>query len=815
MSSKVSSRRKIAAVASAAIIVAALVSIGLFAKARQREGLSRSLANKAMIALQSDPELALLLSVEAASKSPTSEARDALIQALSGPRLCAELRGDADGLNGASFSPDGKYVLTAGKRDTLQVWEAETGKLVSKMGLESPVLTAEFSPDSKYIMTSNMTANYESRIRVWEISSGHETKSYPSHATNGDDFFTPDGRFATVTNADFSLAVIDSQENQVVTTIPVAAAADNIRAFSPDGAILLVQYMLIDKHDGGGNIKGWEIATGKQIESFAGDLISSRLGSAPFDFAFSPDGRLIAINNKDDKLEVWELRTHKKIVESDSKAERAIFSAEGGLFAAVGTDLTTHVWDVSKWHALTTLYRGNDSVSSFSGDGNGIRGIQFSHDGGSIITAGVDHIARIWDVRTGWEIAELRGQQGALNVAMFSRDGRLALTTSDDNTARVWALNTTASPGELNGHSATIRAVSFSPAGGIALTSSDDSSVRIWDVNKRSTTTVLSGHVGPVNDAQFSSDGKLVVTAGADHTTRVWESQTGKQVAQIADGTSVLSHVVFSPDGRYILGIRSNDFSTRLWEVSSGRVIATSHNQSGIWTIKMARFTPDSKLVVMGDSENLACVYETNTGRMVKDLSIEGVSDAAFSPDNKFLVTAAGFKPAAVWKVGTWQQVLQLIGHSASIDFVAYSPNGQQILTSDLNAIAHIWDALTGVELIALQGKPGSGLEGQYKAEFSHNGDFVFMRNTDDELRILQASGSGLLLADIGDRTLKINRFSGSALSPDGKTVLVANGAKVLIYSCELCGSIDELIILGRARVKRSLTDNERRKFLN
>jgi WD40 repeat protein len=101
---------------------------------------------------------------------------------------------------------------------------------------------------------------------------------------------------------------------------------------------------------------------------------------------------------------------------------------------------------------------------------------------------------------------------------------------------------------------------------------------------------------------------------------------------------------------------------------------------------------------------------------------------------------------------------------------------------------------------------------GQREAEFSVNGDLVFTQNTDGTVRIWQATGSGLLLADIGGSTLQIDS---SALSPDGKVLLIANGNKVLIFPCELCGPIDELIRVGQARTTRQLSDEERRKYLN
>jgi WD40 repeat protein len=65
------------------------------------------------------------------------------------------LRGHFGPVFGASFSPDGQLVVTAGPI-TAGLWEAGSGKLISYLrGHDLPLTSASFSPDGKRILTSS------------------------------------------------------------------------------------------------------------------------------------------------------------------------------------------------------------------------------------------------------------------------------------------------------------------------------------------------------------------------------------------------------------------------------------------------------------------------------------------------------------------------------------------------------------------------------------------------------------------------------------------------------------------------------------
>src|SRR5262249_15341498 len=135
-----------------------------------------------------------------------------------------------------------------------------------------------------------------------------------------------------------------------------------------------------------------------------------------------------------------------------------------------------------------------------------VRSAQFHPSGKTLITAGVDGVARFWDVDG--------------NVVAEHRDPDMPISAAYD------------------------------ASGSRGLSSVSHGAAKIWDATTGATDAELVGHKGLVITAAWSPDGRMAITVGADGTERIWDAATGDNVAVYVSQAAVAS---FSPDGRHVV----------------------------------------------------------------------------------------------------------------------------------------------------------------------------------------------------------------------------------------------------------------------
>jgi WD40 repeat protein len=445
-----------------------------------------------------------------------------------------------------SFSPDGRTVVTASVDKTARLWDAASGKELQRLTHEDEVSLALFSPDGRTVMTTCRKI-----ARVWDAATGTELQRLVHDAPLQYASFSPDGRTVVTASVDKTARLWDAasgKEQRRLThedRLEVGRLVEvNAASISPDGHTVLTA-----GKDGTAAL--WEAASGKRLQWLRHEFLFSEVYAA----AFSPDGRTVVTASMDRTARLWDVTKgiQLQLLDHGDQVHAASFSPDSHTVVTTGYG-TARLWDTSSGKERQTLRHG----------GNWLQAASFSPDGHRVVTASQDKTARIWDAASGKELQRLT-HEGAVFAASFSPDGCTVVTASQDKTARIWDA---ASGKELQRltHEDRVGAASFSPDGRAVLTASNDLTARLWDVHSGKELQRLT-HDGMVDAASFSPDGRTVVTASLDRTARLWDAASGKELQRLTHEGPVYS-ASFGRDGRTVV-TASADGTARLWDVAA------------------------------------------------------------------------------------------------------------------------------------------------------------------------------------------------------------------------------------------------------
>jgi len=195
-------------------------------------------------------------------------------------------------VNGVSFHPDGKILVSGGYDRHIRIWNLDGTQLqVIPDAHEEQIYRISFSPDGKTIAT----ASWDRTVKLWSIEgellqtfSGHSNWLYGLS-------FSPDGKMIATGSLDRTVKLWNTESGLLATLVGHNEGIYDL-SFSPDSKI--IASASLDK-----TVKLWRSRDGSLLKTISGH------NEGVYGVSFSADGQIIASASGDGSIKLWSAET--------------------------------------------------------------------------------------------------------------------------------------------------------------------------------------------------------------------------------------------------------------------------------------------------------------------------------------------------------------------------------------------------------------------------------------------------------------------------------------------------------------------------
>lgn len=425
---------------------------------------------------------------------------------------------------------------------------------------------------------------------------------------------------------------------------------------------------------------------------------------------FNPSGNMIASASDDGSIKFWNLdgtpitlngNQEARIFVRKNKTKIRInsieFSPNGKILASADVDDKIKLWDMDNYKEIITLKGHKGDVYSIS----------FSPNGQMLASGSWDKTIKLWDIKTGKLIKSFPPHPADVNVVSFHPNENLIASSSEDGIIRLWDME-----GKVvrtfSGHKEQVIAVRFSQDGKILASAGFDNKIKLWDVTTGKEINTIEGHNNRVYSLSFSRDAKTLASAGSDNVIKLWNLEDLKNIKEIETlkgHSNQIFSIRFSPDNTTLVSAGA-DTTIRLWNVNTSESLTYPKSTDKKSLVSKPLKPTQLALKKQSLKQNLPLpktspIPNSWQGKVIQGREIQrfsGYSDSvvsiSFHPKNQTIATASERENKIIlWSKGSkdWD-MKTLSGHTGNVNYIIFSPDGQILASASDDGTVKLWN---------------------------------------------------------------------------------------------------------------------------